>query len=188
MNETSSIGWIGRFFGWLLGVDHISPEDMRFSIEWRSDFASIAVFVLAIVTAIVLVVVASRREQSHLSSTKRATLGTLRAIALLILVLMMFMPLVRFTYTEYNKYPLAFAIDATDSMNIKDVRKRQSDLQEAADVLTPNATTEKRRAVEDYFWMLEEYKVSVFAQELKTAIPISAKRLLDKLKQIERMI
>ena len=54
--------------------------------------------------------------------------------------------------------------------------------------LTPNATAEKRRAVEEYFWMLEEYKVSVFAQELKTAIPISAKRLQDKLKQIERMI
>ena len=54
--------------------------------------------------------------------------------------------------------------------------------------LTPAVSQEKRLAIEDYFWMLEEYKVSVFAQELKTAIPISAKRLKDKLKQIERMI
>ena len=54
--------------------------------------------------------------------------------------------------------------------------------------LSPAATDEKRRAVEEYFWMLEEYKVSVFAQELKTAIPISAKRLKDKLRQIERMV
>jgi len=54
--------------------------------------------------------------------------------------------------------------------------------------LTPTASAEKRRAVEEYFWMLEEYKVSVFAQELKTAIPISAKRLTDKLKQIDRMV
>jgi ATP-dependent helicase HrpA len=35
--------------------------------------------------------------------------------------------------------------------------------------------------------MVEEYKVSIFAQELKTAVPVSAKRLQQKLKQIERM-
>jgi ATP-dependent helicase HrpA len=54
--------------------------------------------------------------------------------------------------------------------------------------LSPAVSAEKRQAIEDYFWMLEEYKVSVFAQELKTAIPISAKRLQNKLKQIERMV
>jgi ATP-dependent helicase HrpA len=32
-------------------------------------------------------------------------------------------------------------------------------------------------ALEVYRWMLEEYRVSLFAQELKTSIPISAKRL-----------
>jgi ATP-dependent helicase HrpA len=36
--------------------------------------------------------------------------------------------------------------------------------------------------------MLEEFKVSVFAQELKTAIPVSAKRLDRKLKEIDRMV
>jgi ATP-dependent helicase HrpA len=35
--------------------------------------------------------------------------------------------------------------------------------------------------------MVEEYKVSVFAQELKTAIPVSAKRLGKKLEEIARM-
>ena len=54
--------------------------------------------------------------------------------------------------------------------------------------LSPRASDEKRRAVEEYFWMLEEYKVSVFAQELKTAIPISAKRLAQKLGEIKRMV
>jgi ATP-dependent helicase HrpA len=53
--------------------------------------------------------------------------------------------------------------------------------------LSPSATDEKRQAVEDYFWMLEEYKVSVFAQELKTAMPVSAKRLQTKLGEIGRM-
>ena len=35
-------------------------------------------------------------------------------------------------------------------------------------------------------WMLEEYRVSVFAQELGTAHPVSPKRLDKKLEQIER--
>ena len=54
--------------------------------------------------------------------------------------------------------------------------------------LSPSVTDEKRQAIETYFWMVEEYKVSVFAQELKTAIPISAKRLDMKLKEIGRMV
>ena len=54
--------------------------------------------------------------------------------------------------------------------------------------LSPRASNAKRRAVEEYFWMIEEYKVSIFAQELKTAIPISAKRLEEKLGEIRRMV
>jgi ATP-dependent helicase HrpA len=54
--------------------------------------------------------------------------------------------------------------------------------------LSPAASAEKRQAVEDFFWLLEEYKVSVFAQELKTAATVSRKRLETVLKQIEKMI
>jgi ATP-dependent helicase HrpA len=54
--------------------------------------------------------------------------------------------------------------------------------------LGSDSTADKRAALEDAFWMLEEYKVSVFAQELKTAFPISAKRLEKKLAEIERMV
>ena len=54
--------------------------------------------------------------------------------------------------------------------------------------LSPSVSDEKRQAIEAYFWMVEEYKVSVFGQELKTAIPISAKRLDKKLKEIGRMV
>ncbi|MGD9174588.1 MAG: ATP-dependent RNA helicase HrpA [Desulfobacterales bacterium] len=54
--------------------------------------------------------------------------------------------------------------------------------------LSANATAEKRKALEDLFWMIEEYKVSIFAQELKTAYPISKKRLEKKLAEINRMI
>jgi ATP-dependent helicase HrpA len=36
--------------------------------------------------------------------------------------------------------------------------------------------------------MVEEYKISVFAQELKTSIPVSAKRLDEKMRELERMV
>ncbi|MEJ2097834.1 MAG: DUF3418 domain-containing protein, partial [Deltaproteobacteria bacterium] len=54
--------------------------------------------------------------------------------------------------------------------------------------LSPAATTEKRNAVEDFYWMLEEYKISIFAQEVKTDGKISKKLLLEKSKEIERMV
>jgi ATP-dependent helicase HrpA len=47
---------------------------------------------------------------------------------------------------------------------------------------------DKRSQVEAFFWMLEEYKVSVFAQEVGTDGPISAKRLKKQIGEIERMI
>jgi hypothetical protein len=36
--------------------------------------------------------------------------------------------------------------------------------------------------------MIEEYKISLFAPEIKTLFTISPKRLKDKLKEIGRMI
>jgi ATP-dependent helicase HrpA len=42
--------------------------------------------------------------------------------------------------------------------------------------------------VEAFFWMIEEYKVSVFAQEVGTDGPVSVKRLNKLIGEIERMI
>ena len=42
--------------------------------------------------------------------------------------------------------------------------------------LSPEASDEKKDAVADLFWLIEEFKVSVFAQELKTAVKISPRR------------
>jgi len=53
--------------------------------------------------------------------------------------------------------------------------------------LSPTTSKEKKAAIEAYFWLIEEYKVSIFAQELKTSVPVSKKRLKEKLKEIERM-
>jgi ATP-dependent helicase HrpA len=36
--------------------------------------------------------------------------------------------------------------------------------------------------------MLEEFRVSLFAQELKTRFPISRKKLEEKRKEIERLV
>ena len=32
-------------------------------------------------------------------------------------------------------------------------------------------------ALEEFYWMLEEWRVSIFAQQIRTLIPVSAKRL-----------
>ncbi len=50
-----------------------------------------------------------------------------------------------------------------------------------------DASMEKRIAVEEFFWLIEEFKVSLFAQELKTVIPVSEKRLSQKSLEIERL-
>ncbi len=54
--------------------------------------------------------------------------------------------------------------------------------------LSPHATGEKREAVEVFRWMIEEFKVSLFAQELKTRFPVSSKRLEKQRKEIDRMV
>ncbi len=46
---------------------------------------------------------------------------------------------------------------------------------------------EKKQALADFSLMIEEYRVSLFAQELKTAFPVSARRLEEKLCDIYRM-
>jgi len=61
-------------------------------------------------------------------------------------------------------------------------------LSEMLDTLATQASDEKKQAVEEFFWLLEEYKVSLFAQEVKTAVPVSKQRLKKKVKEIERML
>jgi ATP-dependent helicase HrpA len=56
------------------------------------------------------------------------------------------------------------------------------------DELSPLVSEEKRTSVESYFWMIEELKVSLFAQELKTPVPVSGKRLKKMMQEIQRMV
>ncbi|MBW1912750.1 MAG: DUF3418 domain-containing protein, partial [Deltaproteobacteria bacterium] len=51
-----------------------------------------------------------------------------------------------------------------------------------------HASFEKRNEIAEFGWMVEEFKVSLFAPELKTPLPISVKRLEKKAEEIERMV
>jgi ATP-dependent helicase HrpA len=54
--------------------------------------------------------------------------------------------------------------------------------------LTLETSGAKKDGIEELHWLIEEYKVSLFAQALKTAVPVSAKRLKTKIGQLERMV
>ena len=56
-----------------------------------------------------------------------------------------------------------------------------------AELMASEPTGEKREAVEELRWMVEEFRVSVFAQELGTAQKVSPKRLCDKLERARGM-
>jgi len=77
---------------------------------------------------------------------------------------------------------------AKDSSKTAQAGKLLHSLKKLSDELGPGASQQKRDAVEELRWMVEEFKVSLFAQELKTPFPVSAKRVEEKIKEIERMI
>jgi ATP-dependent helicase HrpA len=71
---------------------------------------------------------------------------------------------------------------------MKEVNIFSDNLQSMINSVSTGASEEKLRLIDEYRWMIEEYKVSLFAQELKTAFPVSRKRLEKKRQEIERII
>jgi ATP-dependent helicase HrpA len=71
---------------------------------------------------------------------------------------------------------------------IREVNIFSDNLQNMINSVSTGASEEKLNLIEEYRWMIEEYKVSLFAQELKTAFPVSKKRLEKKKQEIERII
>jgi ATP-dependent helicase HrpA len=61
-------------------------------------------------------------------------------------------------------------------------------LRDIEEKLSDNASSGKREGIEDFRWMVEEFKVSVFAPELGTAFPVSAKRLKKRAGELKRMV
>lgn len=52
--------------------------------------------------------------------------------------------------------------------------------------LTSSASSEKRRLVEEFYWLIEEFKISVFTPEIGTRVKVSAKILEERLGVINR--
>ncbi len=75
-----------------------------------------------------------------------------------------------------------------EAMKAGIVDRHEHRLMEMLDALSHGTTQEKRAALEDYYWMIEEFKVSVFAQELGTAVKVSEKRLKQLADDIQRMV
>jgi ATP-dependent helicase HrpA len=75
-----------------------------------------------------------------------------------------------------------------DTAKAREVEGIRKNWEELAGDLAAGASAEKKKAVEEFSVLLEEFRVSVFAPELKTAFPVSKKRLEERLQEIRRMI
>ncbi len=95
-----------------------------------------------------------------------------------------------------RRYVTAIAIRAQrgmvdfvrDQQKAQAVEKYTTRLDAMLNTLTMESSREKADAIEDFFWMIEEYKVSLFAQELKTPVKISPKRLDERCRAISLMV
>lgn len=77
---------------------------------------------------------------------------------------------------------------AKDRSKVDQVSPFVKALQSLSDKIPADLSLETSAAIEQFRWMVEEFKVSLFAPELKTAYPVSTKRLLVKLKELQASI
>ncbi len=75
-----------------------------------------------------------------------------------------------------------------DAEKAKLVEEYEKILGNLVDSLSPYASKEKKDGIERLRWMIEEYRVSVFAPEVGTAFPVSAKRLRKHVEQLEMIV
>lgn len=77
---------------------------------------------------------------------------------------------------------------AATQAKLQEVAIYTKHLHEIMNSLKPDTSEEKKNKADELFWMIEEYKVSLFAQELKTPYPVSPKRLHQLIREIENTI
>ncbi len=77
---------------------------------------------------------------------------------------------------------------AATEAKLKDVAVYVDQLKEIRNGLTVESSAEKKNRIEELHWMIEEYKVSLFAQELRTPYPVSPKRLRQLMDEINNII
>ena len=74
--------------------------------------------------------------------------------------------------------------DPKDRTKAEQAVRFEQEYQRLQEAPEPESSPERRAALEEFRWLLEEFKVSLFAPELKTAVTVSPKRLSLKLKSI----
>ncbi len=98
--------------------------------------------------------------------------------------------------THLNRYIACITIRAQraadnpvkEEKKILQLAKYNRYLENLLSSLSQRSTLEKSQLIEEFFWLLEEYKISLFAPEIKTAVKISAKRLDKFLSRLSTMI
>ena len=75
-----------------------------------------------------------------------------------------------------------------DQDRVKKMQSVLSQQKKMLDEMHEGVSAEKKEAVEEFIWLLEEFKVSVFAQQLKTRVKVSEKRLIDRIHEIREML
>jgi ATP-dependent helicase HrpA len=97
---------------------------------------------------------------------------------------------------ELPRYLKALALRAERGiLNLAAAEKKFQDvssyvlkLDEFQKIIDSYTSAEKKIKIEELFWMIEEYKVSLFAQEFKTPYPVSKKKLDLLIKEIKEII
>ncbi|HMA53386.1 MAG TPA: DUF3418 domain-containing protein, partial [Acidobacteriota bacterium] len=82
--------------------------------------------------------------------------------------------------------PYTFELARLEATLKSDRSPSSSARKESHGVASANSA-EKRTAVDELRWMIEEFKLALFAPEIKTAFPISAVRLARKIAEIDAM-
>jgi len=97
---------------------------------------------------------------------------------------------------ELPRYTKALTIRARRGLDhLEKDRQKENKYRRFADRIStistpdhPLPSASKKAAIAAFRWMLEEYRIALFAPEIKTRYPVSEKRLDKKLDDIERMI
>jgi len=72
-----------------------------------------------------------------------------------------------------------------DRAKAAQVEPFESEYISLSNLLKGKTSPENDKKLFELRWMIEEFKIAVFAPEIKTAFPVSAKRLTAKIKEIE---
>ncbi len=69
-----------------------------------------------------------------------------------------------------------------------ELTRLEGELRKGGQGIASPISVEKRAAIDELRWMIEEFKLALFAPEIKTAFPISAVRLARKIAEIDVLV